>query len=136
MARLSLVPFGANIDAAGFGLLLCTSFSEGYFASAPLVTQQHWKSATWLSGDYHDRTFTGKLTTTSQGTPAFARCARNAASAAIAHAAVSQEVSRGAPTPNTSGRKAMTSLPTLYRPSPGSPAADAPFARESPATNS
>src|SRR5438270_7835299 len=110
MARLSLVPFGANIDAAGFpswyGLLLCTSFSEGYFASAPLVTQQHWKSATWLSGDYHHRTFTGKLTTTFQGTPATARSAPNTASAATALATVSREQSRDGPSPSTSGRTA------------------------------
>jgi hypothetical protein len=30
-------------------------------ASAPPVTREHWEPATWPSGDYHDRTCTGKL---------------------------------------------------------------------------
>lgn len=55
---------GYAFDAAGFRFqyrpLFRSSFSEGYSASAPLVTRQHWEPATWLSGDYHDRTFTGK----------------------------------------------------------------------------
>ena len=37
---------------------------EGYAASAPSVAQEHWEPATWLSGDDHDRTFTGKPTVT------------------------------------------------------------------------
>jgi len=59
---------GSHHGAAGFtsccGLLCCTSFPEGYAASAPSVAQEHWEPATWLSGDYHDRTFTGKQTVT------------------------------------------------------------------------
>jgi hypothetical protein len=54
---------GSHHGAAGFtscdGLLGCTSFSEGYSASAPPVTQEHWEPATWRSGAYHDRTYTG-----------------------------------------------------------------------------
>lgn len=59
-----LCPFRANITTLQdsllwYGLLFCTSFSEGYLASAPPVTQEHWRPATWLSGDYHGRTSTG-----------------------------------------------------------------------------
>jgi hypothetical protein len=59
---------GSHHGAAGFtswcGLLGCTSFPEGDAASAPSVAQEPWEPATWLSGDYHDRTFTGKQTVT------------------------------------------------------------------------
>jgi hypothetical protein len=51
------------VDAAGFpswyGLPSCTSFSEAYSAFTHPVTQEHEELATWLSGDYHDRTSTG-----------------------------------------------------------------------------
>src|ERR1039457_4705605 len=54
---------GPNVDAAGFplwyGLPSCTSFSEAYSAFTHPVTQEHEELATWLSGDYHDRTSTG-----------------------------------------------------------------------------
>ena len=60
----SALPFPYD-DAAGFpswyGLLSRTSFSEAYSASTPPVTRGHGELATWLSGDYHDRTSTGKL---------------------------------------------------------------------------
>jgi hypothetical protein len=65
-ARLSLVPhsLGSPNDAAGFtlcyGLLFCTSFrSDAYSALTPPVTRKHQELATWLSGNYHDRTCTG-----------------------------------------------------------------------------
>ena len=49
-------------DAAEFtlcyGLLLCSSFSKGYSASAQPVTRKHCEPATWLSGNYQDWTFT------------------------------------------------------------------------------
>ncbi|MBT7913893.1 hypothetical protein HN588_08305, partial [Candidatus Bathyarchaeota archaeon] len=38
----------------------CSSFAEGYAASAPPVTRKHWAPATGLSGDYPDRTYTGE----------------------------------------------------------------------------
>ena len=37
-------------------------------ASPQPVTRKQWELATWLSGDYHDRTFTGKLTAPSRRT--------------------------------------------------------------------
>ena len=36
-------------------------FSEAYSAFTPPVARGHEELATWLSGDYHDRTSTGKL---------------------------------------------------------------------------
>jgi hypothetical protein len=51
------------VDAAGFplwyGLPSCTSSSEAYSAFTPPVARGHKELATWLSGDYHDRTSTG-----------------------------------------------------------------------------
>ena len=68
---------GEHHDAAGFpswyGLLGCSSFSEGYSASAPSVTQEHWEPATWRSGAYHDRTCTGKQTVTCKAHQAIVR---------------------------------------------------------------
>jgi len=37
-------------------------------ASPQPVTRKQWELATWLSVDYHDRTFTGKLTAPSRRT--------------------------------------------------------------------
>lgn len=42
----------------------CTSSLEGYSASVPSAAQEHWKPAIRLSGNDHDRTFTGKQTVT------------------------------------------------------------------------
>ena len=54
---------GEHHDAAGFtlcyGLLIYIPFTGTYSAWAPSITRKHWKIATWLSGDYHDRTCTG-----------------------------------------------------------------------------
>src|SRR3990172_6693359 len=41
---------------------------KGYTASPPPVTREQREPATWLSGDSHDRTFTGKLTAPSRRT--------------------------------------------------------------------
>lgn len=58
----SALPF-PHVDAAGFplwyGLPSCTSSSEAYSAFTPPVARGHEELATWLSGDYHDRTSTG-----------------------------------------------------------------------------
>ena len=48
----------------------------------------------------------------------------------------SRAQSKGAPTPNTCHQTAATSRPAHYPPSPGSPAAGAPFALAFPVTNS
>jgi hypothetical protein len=65
-ALLSLA--GEHLDAAGCtsccGLPVCTSVSEGYSASAPQGTPEHWEPATWRSGAYHGRTCTGEQTVT------------------------------------------------------------------------
>ena len=42
-----------------YGLPSCTSSSEAYSAFTPPVARGHEELATWLSGDYHDRTFAG-----------------------------------------------------------------------------
>jgi|RifCSP13_1_1023834.scaffolds.fasta_scaffold19230_3 hypothetical protein len=52
------------VRTAGLPLLL----GKGYTASPPPVTREQREPATWLSGDYHDRTFTGKLTAPSRRT--------------------------------------------------------------------
>ena len=58
----SALPF-PYVDAAGFplwyGLPSCTSSSEAYSAFTPPVARGHEELATWLSGDYRDRTFIG-----------------------------------------------------------------------------
>ena len=46
-----------------YELLFCTCFSQAYLASIQLVAQKHWRLATRLTGDYLDRTLTGKLIT-------------------------------------------------------------------------
>jgi len=55
-------PHGAAGVTSWCGLLGGPSFPEGYAASAPAVAPEHWEPATWLSGDDHDRTFTGTQT--------------------------------------------------------------------------
>ena len=57
-------PCGAyHVGAAGFpswyGLRSCAPFTGGYCASPHPVAQVQRQPATWLSGDYHDRTSTG-----------------------------------------------------------------------------
>src|SRR5215472_18744346 len=58
----SALPF-PYADAAGFpfwyGLLSCAPSSGAHSAFTPPVARRHEELATWLSGDYHDRTFTG-----------------------------------------------------------------------------
>ena len=59
--------------SAGALHLVCSSFSEGYAASAPSVLQKYWAPATWLSGNYHGRTDTGEQTVTFKAHHAWVR---------------------------------------------------------------
>ena len=53
---------GAAGCTCGDGRRVGSSCAEGDAASAPSVRHEHWAPATWLSGHYHGRTYTGTPT--------------------------------------------------------------------------
>jgi hypothetical protein len=68
-----LSPCGVNMTTLqdsryGTDCRFAPPYMEGYSASPPPVARKQREPATWLSGDYHGRTFTGELTAPSRRT--------------------------------------------------------------------